>query len=317
MTSLIKIEDLNYLTFFSGDNVDNFLKDVSKRVDEFTGDVSTTKGRDQIKSHAYSLSKAKVAIDTAGKKQVEEEKKKIKLVDSQRKKIKDGLDELRDKVREPLTRYENEEKARIAKHERVLQEIKDIGSSNYGDVVLDLEEAIKKLSQLQNRDWEEFAKSASYAITFSSDILNLAKDKAVIAAKEKEELETLRKAQQDRDEKERKYRLEVEAKAAEEAEMNRRINERKEKELAIKEKELIDARLELENQRDTRDLKETTKKTEDKAIANCEADEMRKKHIYTRTCNHIQAIADISPDKSRDIVDAILSGKIANVTMFF
>lgn len=83
-------------------------------------DLTTDSGRKAIASVAYKVSRSKTALDDAGKKLTEEQRRAIDAVNAERSKIRERLDSLRDEVRKPLTDWEAAEKARVeALQERV------------------------------------------------------------------------------------------------------------------------------------------------------------------------------------------------------
>jgi len=93
--------------------IDAFLEAVYRQYSGLTFDIQTAAGRKGCAGAAYEISRGKVAVDEVGKKIVEKLKEQPKIVDAARKKIRDSLDALKDKVREPLTLWE-EERARAA-----------------------------------------------------------------------------------------------------------------------------------------------------------------------------------------------------------
>ena len=97
--------------FTTSDGLDPILQDIQKKVDEFIPDVTTKKGREQIASIAHNISKSKTYLDNVGKELVTELKKTPKLVDAARKQMRDYLDNLKQEVRKPLTKLEQEEAA--------------------------------------------------------------------------------------------------------------------------------------------------------------------------------------------------------------
>lgn len=97
-----------------------FYAHIQAEVDAFEPDISTTKGRDAIKSLAFKITRTKTAIDAAGKELNEEARAKINAVDAERRAARDHLDELAKTVRKPLTEWEEAEKAREAEVERII-----------------------------------------------------------------------------------------------------------------------------------------------------------------------------------------------------
>ena len=78
-----------------------------------TPDVTTAKGRKAVASLAYKIAQSKTALDKAGKDLNEEARKKIAVVDAERRKIRDRLDALKDEIRKPLDDWEAAEAARV------------------------------------------------------------------------------------------------------------------------------------------------------------------------------------------------------------
>lgn len=85
----------------------------------FTPDTTTEKGRKAIASMAYRVSQTKTYLDGIGKDLVAELKDRPKKIDAGRKTFRDGLDALRDEVRQPLNEWEETEKARQAHIQRL------------------------------------------------------------------------------------------------------------------------------------------------------------------------------------------------------
>jgi len=120
MSDLINIDIVDAIAVFTHkDQLQKIIDRIKEEVDGFVPDLSTEKGRKEIASIARKVSSSKVAIDKAGKELVSGWKAQCKEVDNGRKFVRDELDSLRDKVREPLTMWENEQKA---KEEAALRE---------------------------------------------------------------------------------------------------------------------------------------------------------------------------------------------------
>lgn len=97
-----------------------FYAHIQAEVDAFVPDISTAKGRDEIKSLAYKITRTKTAIDAAGKELNEEARAKINAVDAERRAAREKLDELAKTVRKPLTDWEAAEDARVAEVDRII-----------------------------------------------------------------------------------------------------------------------------------------------------------------------------------------------------
>jgi len=196
---------------------------VRNELDQFSkvADVTTKKGQAEIKSMAAKVARSKTLIDDCGKQIVADLKAMPKKIDAERKRIRDTLDAWRDEVRAPVTKMEEDEKARIKKHQDYIAHLKIIGSRSGEDAVAALEE-IKQV-KLSRELMEEFYDEATAALDDVIDTLQAtisleeerAKARSIIAAEE----------QRKRDEAtERRVREEMDAKHA--AEMRRIITEK-------------------------------------------------------------------------------------------
>jgi colicin import membrane protein len=68
--------------------------------------VETAVGRDALKSTAYQVARTKTAVDDLGKALVADAKKRVADIDGRRKTWRDAMDALRDRIRQPLTEWE-------------------------------------------------------------------------------------------------------------------------------------------------------------------------------------------------------------------
>ncbi|HIH4992050.1 TPA: cell envelope biogenesis protein TolA [Morganella morganii] len=168
-------------------------------------DLSKAKNRDAIKSLAYKVTQSKTYIDKAGKAVVDELKELPKKVDASRKQCRDELDALSEEIRQPVTAWEDAEKARVAAEELVKQ------------IERDHEEALQMNELHDLRKAEEERKR----IEHENEIKRQAAEQARIEAEQK--------AQRDREAAELKARQEVEAAAKREREA-REAQERAERE---------------------------------------------------------------------------------------
>lgn len=185
-------------------------------------DLTTKKGRDAIASIAYKVSKSKTLVDDFGKDLVAEEKKRLALIDADRKSWRDRCDALRDEVRQPLTDWENAEKERVEGLNSRLESFKRLAAA-YGLTTADeMRHSLDVLkSAVIGDDWQEFKAQAivakDEAITSLTKILNERQK----YEDEQSELARLRQQEAEREQKEREQRIAEEAatKARAEAEV--------------------------------------------------------------------------------------------------
>jgi hypothetical protein len=262
---LIPIQDIDAVSVFTNGGLNTVLSSIKEQVLSFVPDVSTASGRKEIASIAYKVSQSKTYLDNLGKDLVSDWKNKAKIVDSERKKARDFLDNLKAEVRQPLTDYEAAEEARIQKHEKNLQYMdvlaQTINSSGEPLSVTALKSQMDELESIEIGDhWEEFASKAK--ATKARCVSTLA---AAIARQEKAEAEA---AELDRLRKEL-----AEGEAREQAERtDREQKEREERiakeaaERAIKEAEAKAERERLAAENRERELKEAAERAERQRI---------------------------------------------------
>jgi hypothetical protein len=184
------LEEKNALAVFGEGNAERLINDIRNEVLPIVCDVETAKGRKEIASLAHKVSRSKTALDSLGKNLVADWKAKSKAVDAERKYIRDSLDALRDEVRQPLTDWEDAERAR-AEREALEKEI------------CEAHELALVENELFNRERE----------------LRLKEEAAALEAERKLEEERAKKQEQER--------IEREAQIAQEAAERARVNAEK------------------------------------------------------------------------------------------
>lgn len=309
---LVLLPQLNAVAVFGTENGSaHILDEIRKKVEGVFIDVSTSKGRDDLRSFAFRIAKTKTLLDDEGKKLKEEHQKIVNLVDGERKKIRDELDALKDKVRAPLTEYENREKLRVEERENRIAEIQALAN-----IALPVAEKSEKLSSLREYDWQEFAFRAAEAVKSAEDAI--AQD--VKREEERAELERFRAEQAKREQEERERRIaedarkESEARAAEaekraaqaEADM-KAAEERKAQEIEAAQKEAA--------------LSELRKiAAEKKRLADEEEARMKDKAHKGKINREILAAlveTGVSEEVAKTVIVAIATGKIPHTKISY
>jgi hypothetical protein len=316
--------------------LDPVLDQIERDARAEVSDLTTPKGRKAVASLAFKVSKSKSALDAAGKAMNAEARKKIDVVDAQRRAARERLDTLRDEIRDPLTAWEAVDEQRIANHKQAMGAFY-LHRVTPMNTVEKIQEVLNDAQTASVRDWEEFADEADAMAgpafdKFKSD-LQAAKDREWQA----EELTKLRAQAEARqiadDERERQAVLERDRIAQEEAdriEAKRVEDERVEAERIAAEKakadELAAAQAEKErHERYSREADERqraalqaerdrmakAKEDEDKARAKREAD---KKHMFRIRGEITKALEHYAGPRMEDIAQAIIDGKIPHVT---
>ncbi|HEN3638462.1 TPA: hypothetical protein U5E40_003117 [Yersinia enterocolitica] len=105
---VIDIKPESYPTLYIPNGLDSYLDQIRQEVNEVP-DLSTTKGRERIKSLAASVSRSKTAIEKPGRDYLKKLKEAVKPAEAEIKRFVDACDALRDETRRPLTEWEAEQ----------------------------------------------------------------------------------------------------------------------------------------------------------------------------------------------------------------
>lgn len=240
------------LVFNADGGVDAALDAIKKEVRATKADVSTSAGRQVIRSVAYKIARSKTLLDSMGKDLVAGLKAQSGAIDAERRRIRDELDKLADEFRRPLTDFENAEKARVASHEAALSELQALASIDRVPKTADGLAAHIALARAygDNRDWQEFigrfAEIREHVIAALEALhARLVEEEAAEAERERFRQEETARRQRERDAQVRaaaaeQAKREAEAKAAAEA--------RAAEERALREREAIEARARQERE---------------------------------------------------------------------
>jgi len=249
--TLACVDDINAVQVFTGEGIDPIIQAVKDEVLGIAPDISTAKGRAEVKARAFKVARSKTALDDAGKALVAGKKAEIKVVDGARKKMRDSLDAIRDEVRLPLTEWEEAEAIRKAEearieHERIssiqarISDMRDAATFFSGETADDMARRLEAVTEIvidgsfvEFQPEAERAKAATiHAITttfearrqYEAEQAELAKLRAEQAERDRihaEQQAELRKQQEEQDAKAKaeqeeidRQRREVEAEAA-------------------------------------------------------------------------------------------------------
>ena len=334
---LLVIENVELVPFFTkGEAVDETLAKIEAEALAFVaGDLSVKKNRDAVKAMVTKVTKSKTYLEKHGKELAAEYKLIPKQIDSQRKKVKDHLTELAEKVRAGLTEWEEEQK-RIAAEEAEAERLQKIADEIAfmwefawtENEAFDKAKEDARLAEIERQRLhdEEVARKATEAAEEKAKAeIKAAKDreeaqrKAAIQAEidaqlaeerriaQKEEADRQAKiAEQQRIDREKQMAIEAEQRA-EQAELDRIENERQAKIQA--EQAAEQARLnEIARQ-------EAVAKAERDRLATLEANKAHKGKIYKQSKECLMSECGLTEEQAKAVVKAIASKKIANCTV--
>lgn len=193
-----------------------FYEAIKEETDKLVPDLTTEKGRKEIASLAFKVTKTKTAIDAAGKLLKEEAQATVTKVDAARREIRLKLEALFEEVRQPLTEWEAAETARVDNCKATIKHIEECGRGFIGGqpqpYIILLRELEEKV--VIDASFREFEVEANRARDAALDRIRDAMERERQAEADRAELERLRAEAAER---EATARAEAEAKAAAEA----------------------------------------------------------------------------------------------------
>ena len=344
--ALIAVEKINALEVFNGGMLP-IIDEIHKKVAVLIPDVTTAKGRKEIASMANKIARSKTLLDEVGKNLVADWKAKAKIVDDNRKLMRDKLDALKGSTRAPLTAWEEAEAARIAKYENGLKDLIAFQTIPHGANVQHIQDIIEDIQRIEvGDDWgdlkERAAAAHAYALknaftcleerkAYEEQQAELQRLRAQEAERQKaEEAKRMKEAEERRiqEQAELKAKAELEranaekeaairrAKEAEERARQAEANAKREAELAIQRQK--EAEEKAKREAEYRAKKEAEKIEADKATAEIEA-KKKQEAMMSRAKRVDESIAAISAMMNEglsadDIVSAIIGGDVPHIS---
>jgi len=333
MNALVSFKEVKAIDIFGGGGgLDSLLKKITAEVESEVPDLSTAKGRAAIASLASKISKSKTHLDGLGKDMVSDKKNKIKLVDNDRKKMRDYMDNLRDNARKPLSEWEEAKEAKkqvimdkIKHFDLLCSDIHNLNSTELSSVLVEVK------SFVIDDSFGEFANTAASNKDLAITTLEQAIVKTTQREKEQTELAELRARQADQEKKdnEDKLRREGELKAKREANEQAAAKEKlaeeeraeakrasDEAEQAAKNAELKAKEAKEQASRDVeaaaqkeRDRIENERLAEEVAAKRRESDKKHTKKINNAISDAL-VMAGLTKEQAKNAIVAIVKGKV-------
>ena len=309
MSDLIVVTpDTKAAAIFSDNNLKTILGRIEEEVLKFEPDLKTATSRKEIASIAHKVSRSKTFIDDKGKELTEDWRKKVGEINEHRKEAKEFLDNLKAKVRAPLTKFEEDEKVRVKTYRDKIQLIQSWGDRLF-NLTLSSDEVSKNISNIEtevvDEGWQEFEEEGLKA---KEDALEMAKQclqDVIKKEQEAEELAQLRKEADERKRKDHEEKIAREAaeKAKREAEEKAALEAKKlqeEKDKLEKEKEESEKRAREFEARKIQEEKDALEKAEKEKLAAVEAEKEKFR------------LAELEKAKQEEVARAKEEKRIAN-----
>jgi hypothetical protein len=222
MTELAVIQKENVPALFETNGCDPILDQIKAKVAEFSADVSTKKGRDNIKSMAHKVARSKTYLDGLGKDLVATMKDKCRVVDAERRRLREELDSLKEGVRKPLTDWEAADAKRVADIQAKIREftytpLSSTAASSEHEAVI----AAMTAWTITETEYQEFFEIATRKKAEALAALQKCLDSQLAFEKKQADLKTEQKRQKEAAEKQRRQQTSMDAIA----EINTRISD--------------------------------------------------------------------------------------------
>lgn len=299
--------------FTDGELLEALFDEIRAEIEAHTPNVETDSGRKAIASLAYGIAKRKTALDAAGKELNEEHRTSINRVDAIRRKVREGLDALKDEARKPLTEWEviqQEQEKRLKAVYALFSEARL--PSNDVQRLGELKAALDELDLDGKLEGERADAIASIDASLArlrqeeADRAELEKLRAERAEAESQEQEKLAKEAAERAEAERVANAEkIAAERAAQA-------ERQKAQDAIKK-----AEAEAKALRDEAEKAAKEKERIAREEAARQADRRHRSKIMANAKAALIEHGSVSEDQAKSIVLAITAGSIPNVALRF
>lgn len=235
LQAIEEVKPEQYPSIYGQGALMGFFERVKSEVSGEVPDTQSAKGRARIASLAAKVSKSKVAVEKPGRDYLRQIKELPKTIETELREFVRAMDALRDETRQPLTEWEQAEKARVNAHQAAIQSMTDLALDTENLSSDGLKQRASDLATIKlGEHWEEFEAEAARAKEHAS-----ARLAELIVARERHEaeqaeLERLRAEQAEREQREREERIRQEAteKERKEAQSRAEAAERARKEAA-------------------------------------------------------------------------------------
>lgn len=209
------------LVILDRERFNQFYEAVKAETDQLVPDLTTERGRKEIASMAFKVTKTKTAIDAAGKLLKEEAQATVTKVDAARREIRIKLESLADEVRKPLTEWEAAEEARVEKVREFFFNLRQAGQVSVEETAAQIESRLSIVREHtldQDFDRELFRERIEEVRGLRGDVIAALETALARIQREEADRAELERLRAEAAEREAQERAEAEAKAAAEAE---------------------------------------------------------------------------------------------------
>ena len=300
-------------------------------VAEHVPDVTTEGGRDQIKSLAFRIVKARTGVEDQRKRLTENWRKLTDSVNRNGRAVREKFEALEETARKPLTEWQAREDQRKADIDQAIQGLKDAATISFDDTAASVAERLRQVKSINDLSAERFGERQDEAQNWYDKAvadLSAAHARLVKSEAEARELAELREQQARQDRETAAAQMaaareaqdrEVAERAAEaarlkaEAEANERVAAAEREAHAKAQREIDAANRALEEERRQREAERKAQQAEDDARQLREQDEAHRRSVNTAIKEALIAVGvGLDDFTARKVVVALIKGEIPN-----
>lgn len=307
---------------------DAYYKALQADVTEHVPDVTTEAGRDQIKSLAFRIVKARTGIEDQRKRLTENWRKLTDSVNLAGRLVRQKLEALEETARKPLVEWQAKEDARKADIEQAIQWLKDAAVVTFEDTAASVSERLARVRGINDLSVERFGERQDEAQNWYDQAvaaLSTALARLLKSEAEAQELAELREQQRRVAEAQaEKDRLAAASQmaAAREAEEQRRIQaaaEQAAEQARLKaereaQEKIDEANRQLEKERREREAERRAQQAEEEARIVREQDVAHRREVNSGILVAVMALG-VPEAEARKVAVALIQGVIPHVTV--
>ena len=273
---------------FQSGGTEDLISRIEEEARSVLPDVSTPKGRKAVASNASKVARSKTYLDGLGKELVASLKQQSKLIDEERRRMRTRLSELKTEVRQPLTDFENREKARVISLQARVAESFAIHVHDSSSLEA-IDAQIANITAVPIDDtWAEYRYTARMAQRSALEELVTLRNEEL----KRLDAEEKRKAEEEKAREEREERMRAKLAAAKEA-----------------------ARIKAEAQQKVLDAQEKARIAEQEWLAKNNLEVQAR--VHSEMAKAISEATGVDCGVARKVVKAIAKGQVPHVTISY
>lgn len=211
-----KQRKINLQKLFTEEGMDALISEIEIEAGSFSADVSTKEGRAKIISMAAKVARCKSPIKELATELKDDSRRLIDSVNRRLSRYEAAMDDLRDRIRQPVTEIEEREAAELKARQDRLAEIERLSTTRAFSTVEDVKGLLKDLEIAFDFDnWGEFQFKAEITYQRAKEYLQSELERGIKYEAEQAELQRLRREAAEREQKDRE--AEIARQAAEKA----------------------------------------------------------------------------------------------------